>query len=507
MSEKNEQLKPTPFELAEPPAAGQETTSTRPASWVLPALAGLALITLLVFFWLPGQIANTGNSEISEASPGTAQQQVPAANSSRSPAPAETSPWSDAQEAKLREEAQSVLQELLDLQFTLDERGAALWAQAQWTAATATAQQADAFYRQREYTTAKEQYQQGLQQLQAIEASIPATIAAQLELARNAIESGQTEQLGSALEQLALIEPDHSELPLLRQRADALPEVLEKLEAAAAARNSGDLAAAQQQLVDANTLDPLHQRVATELEQVSDAYLEQRFNQAMSAGYAALDKSNYPRAREQFRKAESLKPGSAEAGSALQEADAAQQASRLVTFKRQGAEREAKEQWQEAVTAYQQALELDSTLLFAKEGLKRSQARARLDKQFRKTLSEPGRLSDVAVAEATEALLRQARTLSPGGPVLEEQIRAVETLLQQYNTLVPVNFRSDGETEVIVYKVARLGRFQETELTLRPGTYQVRGSRRGYRDTLQSFDVAHDGGGATVTVSCTERIL
>ena len=62
------------------------------------------------------------------------------------------------------------------------------------------------------------------------------------------------------------------------------------------------------------------------------------------------------------------------------------------------------------------------------------------------------------------------------------------------------------ETEVIVYKVARLGRFTQHELTLRPGTYTAVGSRNGYRDVRQSFTVQHDSKPAPLTIACTEPI-
>ena len=150
--------------------------------------------------------------------------------------------------------------------------------------------------------------------------------------------------------------------------------------------------------------------------------------------------------------------------------------------------------------------QIDDNILFAAEGLERSRQRARLDKQFRSAIDNPERLSDVAVAEATTRLLAQARTITPRGPLLEQQIATLDTLLTRANTPVSVTFRSDAETEVIIYKVARLGRFEQRELTLRPGTYTVRGSRNGYRDVLESITITHEGAPAPITIACTEPI-
>ena len=57
------------------------------------------------------------------------------------------------------------------------------------------------------------------------------------------------------------------------------------------------------------------------------------------------------------------------------------------------------------------------------------------------------------------------------GPLLTEQIDQLERLLRLASTPIQVTLRSDRETEVTLYKVRRLGRFDQTSLSLRPGEY------------------------------------
>jgi tetratricopeptide (TPR) repeat protein len=510
----NEQVNPTPFEVTQPPppeAVGQAPARAGAAPWVLPALGGLLLLAVLVIFWLPERVNSpvteqikAGQTEPTMAAPG--QDATGQAQAKPVPAASDVSPWSDAQLAKLRKEAQDALAELLDLQFALEEQGVKQWAPERFAAVATSAAAGDELYRTRQYVEAKALYQQGLEALQALLDGIPQELARLLEAAAAAIENGQPGEAATALDLAELMEPNHPELAALRQRNEVLPQLLALLEQAAAAEQTGDLATAEQLLRQATTVDPQHLRASGELERVAAAYQQQRFNQAMSDGYTALDQGRFNDARKAFRSAAQLQAGSSEAASALQEVETAATASRLASLKASGARDEQQEQWQQAVMAYEQALKIDPNVLYAREGLARSSARARLDKQFRSAIDEPQRLSDIAVAEATQQMLEQARRIKSPGPVLSGQIARLEILLQQASTPVAVTLRSDMETEVTVYKVARLGRFDTHELTLRPGTYTAVGSRNGYRDVRLNFTIDHDKPPPRVTIACTEPI-
>jgi tetratricopeptide (TPR) repeat protein len=512
MSSQNDQLQPTPFDVVQPApveptgtAVGQRREGT--PKWVLPALGGLLLLAVLVIFWLPERVSAPEPVAVEQDN---AVQAAPTAGAPSGAATAPTtpdvSPWSDAQLAKLRKEAQEVLAELLEIQAVLEERGVQQWAAEQFAAVAALATAGDELYRSREYEAATAQYAEGLAQLQALEAGIPAELAKHLALAQEALEVGDITQATSSLDMAEAIEPGNPEAIQLRQRVEVLPQLLALLENAAAAEQADDLPDAIAQLKEAVALDSLHLRSASELERVTAAYAEQRFNEAMSEGYTALDANQFDKARKAFRRAASVQQGSTEAASALQEVEAAATAYRLASLQNSGAKDEQAEQWQQAVTAYEKAQKIDTNVLFAQEGLARSRDRARLDKQFRAAIDDPGRLSDTTVAAATEKMLQLARSISPGGPVLAGQIEQLEQLLKKANTPIAITVRSDLQTEVVVYKVAKLGKFDEHTLDLRPGTYTAVGSRIGYRDVRVDFLVKHGSKPLPVTIACTETI-
>jgi tetratricopeptide (TPR) repeat protein len=512
MSSHHDPVQPTPFDVAQPvpsqTSAAEVEVHRGTPTWVLPALGGLVLLALLVIFWLPGSLEPTAPAlqpSTSDSSIATPQISGNPSNNTRQ-SEADISPWSDAQLARLRKDAQDVLAELLELQFALQERGAQLWAAESFSAVAALATEGDAHYKSRRYEEATARYQQGLESLQALHNAIPQQMAGRLEQAQQAIEQGDADAVQSALEMAAIIEPESPELAPLQQRAAVMPQWQPLLTAAAAAETAGDLARAEQLLQQAAALDPLHMRIQSELQRVAIKARQRDFNAAMSEGYAALDEGRFDSARKSFRAAAKLQQGSEEASSALQEVATAETAQRLATLNRRGQKDEQEERWQQAVDAYEQAHKIDSSVMFASEGLSRSRARAQYDQKFRTIIDEPQRLSDAGVAKAAALLLREARELTLRGPVLTEQIKRLDALLVRANASVAVSLQSDGETEVIVYKVARLGRFLRHELTLRPGTYTAVGSRNGYRDVRKSFTLEHDATPPPVNVICTEQI-
>lgn len=530
MSSPNDPVKPIPFDVVQPvpipTASTSASTNTANASaqrstpiWVLPALGLLVILAALVIFLLPSALEQRQSAPADTAAETTVPATTEAGNTAaesantssadagaKAPAGEDGSPWSDAQLAHLRKEAQELAAELLELQLALKERGAEQWAAEAFAAVNPIATAGDALYKNRQYAEATVQYKQGVNALKALQESIPQVLSQLLEQARQALARGDASAALAALATATVIEPDNSDIASLKQRAEVLPKLLPLLDEAQTAEAADDLAQAQTLLEQAVKLDPLHEGAQSALQRVSASARNRGFNQSMSAGYAALNEGRFDSARKAFNAAAKLQPGSKEAASALQEVTTAETAQRLASLDQQGQRDEQQEQWDKAVAAYEQAQKLDKSVLFASEGLNRSRMRAQLDQQLRTVINEPQRLSDTAVAAATEQLLAQAKQVAPRGPVLEQQISKLDTALRQANASVNVTLRSDEKTEVTVYKVARLGSFAERELTLRPGSYTALGTRAGYRDVRQTFTIAADAAPAPVTIVCTEPI-
>lgn len=225
---------------------------------------------------------------------------------------------------------------------------------------------------------------------------------------------------------------------------------------------------------------------------------------ALSEGLEALAARDWTTAEAAFTRALALDPSSGPAAEGLGEARRGLSAD-LIRERVESARRaEDSEAWSEALVAWQAALALDPTVKLAQEGGERAASRAELAAAIAFHLDHPERLVAPEVLVEAEALLARAEAVDPAGDRHRDQVAALGGLLERARREVSVVLSSDGETEVTILRVGRLGRFTRHELELRPGVYTIVGTRSGYRDVRRRLEVPGESGAVTLDVRCTE---
>ncbi|MGB1140844.1 MAG: hypothetical protein ACPG1A_08090, partial [Halioglobus sp.] len=400
MPSPNQPVQPTPFEAPQPPepqstAGGPSGGSQGHPPWLLVALAVLVVMAIAVFTWLPGQVDPPPAAPVVNEAPARVAASSPrdgapaAAQADAGEAEVESSPWEESLRAKMRQQAQSVLEPLLDRQFELEELGVEQWAAEEFNNALGQAASGDELYRQREFEAATERYREALAAMEAILASLPERIESLLAQANESLEGLDQAGALKALDTVDIMSPDTSATTTLRERAALQPQLVDAFNEAAEAETAGQLVIARDRLADAKAIDPTHQRAGSEFDRISEALTTQQYQQAMSRGYVALANNELAEARAAFSAATALQPDAREAQEALAQVGTAKTGARLASLQAEGKRLEQGEQWQQATTTYRKALELDSSVLFAREGLARSEPRAQLDKQLREALADP----------------------------------------------------------------------------------------------------------------------
>ena len=233
---------------------------------------------------------------------------------------------------------------------------------------------------------------------------------------------------------------------------------------------------------------------------------QRQFVEAMSEGLAALESHRWQAALAAFERASRLRPDAPEVADGMGRARAGQRRDTIADGLRRARELERSEEWREAEKMYTAVLEIDPESAVALAGQRTTDARANLDEKLEFHLANPGRMSTPAVFDDASACLEEALETVPSGPRIESQMARLEAALKRASTPVPVVLESDDMTDVVVYRVGRLGTFTRRELALKPGAYPVVGSRPGYRDVRLQLVVTPGSQTKPLVVRCAERL-
>ncbi len=491
-------------------AATIEAAPVKPApKYLLLAIGVLLVVLLLVLFALPKWVSPTTPIADTALMADTGSTAAPAndsgAQSTVSPGKEGPSPFADAQRQKERRAAQEALEQVLEVQAILLEMSVTDWAPTLYNSALQQAENGDTAYREGRFKEAATAYQGAFEQLLALESSIVQRRETAIDTLVAAVEQGDVDTANTALERLRQLATEASVLTPLTQRVAAINTVQEALATAEAAVSAQDYDAALKALQQALDADPVHEQAAKRQAEVVQLDIDFRFRKYMSAGYLALEQAVFDQAEIAFNDAAALKPGAPEPQAAQQELNDARIAARLLTLRQRSEELVDRELWQQAVAVYREALAVDPTLSFAQEGIVSAQPRANLDEALRAIVEQKERLTNPVVLAEAESTLEQAIALANPGPLLSEQIKQASRTLSYAKTPVTVSLVSDGNTDVTVLRVQRLGAFETTLLTLRPGQYTAMGVRTGYRDVRVNFEVV-PGADTTIEVRCEEAI-
>lgn len=472
-----------------------------PVVWLM--LGILGLIALGVIFVLPGIVENY---EL----PFTPRAEIVATNlqtSGNIPKTAAISPFEEAQRAKQRQEAQAVLASLLERQASLEELEVAVWAGQEYETALEFAKLGDESYRGQEFLDATDQYSNADNALAQLQALMPDVFAAALSQGQQALVDGDAKLAKEQFTLALTLMPADAGAQTGLRRAASLEEVKRLVGEAEDLRDANRfdeaLAAAQR----AVALDGAYEQARSLAGTIRTQIADNAFTRVMSVGFAALQAGESEAAIAAFERALAMRPNSTQAQEAITQTED-QLAVTQINAHRAAAERlAAQEQWAAAVREYDAALSIDSNLVFALEGKDYAQKRAQLDSLLQGAIDQPERLADAAVYEQVVQVYYTGRNLGAVGARLEGQLDGLEVLLNKAQVPVEVKIVSDNHTVVTLYQVGELGKFNQQVLSLKPGKYVAVGTRPGYRDVREEFEVGFDDRSASVTVTCTDEIV
>ncbi len=503
-----EQIASQPYSPAaeKPPAAARQ----RPVFWAL-ALTMAALGLIAGGIWGIGYLARhpvTGKPTAAPAKPTAAAPPAPEAVSPPgevdSPPPPE-SPEPPHAPAGL-ETAEKNLAQWLLVREQLNAANAQAWAPDKAEAIEAAARQADAAMTAKAYDNAARSYAAAATDGEALLAGREERFASAMQQGRDSLQADQTAEARASFGRALTIKPDDTGARQGLAAADQRDKVLDLMASGQSheLEERYDLALADYET--ALKMDSAYAPARQAVERLKDQVADFHYNRLVSDGLNAFYENRFNTARRHLQAALQYRPGGHEAHEALRQIDTAAREQQIARLRQQGRAAEKAERWDRARQAYEEALAVDPALEFASSGAARSRERIRIDKRLRYYLDRPEALSSERYLQEARDLLFTAEGLTPRGPQLAAQIQTLESYIQAAQTLIPVTVISDGETEVAVLRVARLGRITSETLELRPGIYTIVGSRNGFKDVRRTIRIEADQPAQQVTIACQEKI-
>jgi tetratricopeptide (TPR) repeat protein len=471
------------------------------------ALAGALLIFLAIVFVLPKFVGDRGG-RTSEPVATVPDEET------RLPGADEDLPFNEniddftkrTRQVRAKHDTEQALGELLSKLETLEARAVGRWAGQVYVKAQEVYADGDRAYLQRNYKLAAEKYEEAITIIDPLLDQVDVVFEETMNYGRTALEAGDSVEALRHYDLAVAISPGHAEAHNGLTRAKNLDLVMSLTRQGVKLEQDLDLDAARLAFEKALALDAAWQAAVDGLQRVLVASNQMSFDQRMTEGLEALADGDFPTARAAFRTAQALQSDSREPVDGLLQVDQGIRLEKIALLERDATMLEGKEQWDDAVQKYNAILEVDPNLDFAHAGLARASGRAALHETLEKYIADPDSLSNPSTMQAATKLLLDIIRMPSVGPRLEDQKNQLSRLLKRATTELTVRLISDNATDVVIFRVGKLGRFDSQEISLRPGSYVAVGSRPGYRDVRLEFKVSPEIALQTIIVRCEEQI-
>ena len=409
-------------------------------------------------------------------------------------------------DGKLRFNVEGILGELLSDFETLERRGVQRWAPVQYKRAQDFYKRGDEAYLRKDWSVAEIAYLDALTILEPLFDQVEPEFEKALAGAKAAFDAGDRAESLRLYELAVAITPNHPEARAGLERAQNLDAVLQLVDRGEQFEEELELDAAEVSFQQAVDLDPNWVPATEGLARVRAARTKIQFDTRMSEGLEALAVGDYLSARAAFRMAQQLIPGSPEPKDGLLQVDQGLRLDNIATLEQEAMALEQSEHWDAAATTYEEILSVDGNLSFAIDGLANARRMSALHTRLDDYIADPDRLSVPSVMQQATRLVIDVTTMGEIGSRLADQRDELSRLLKRAATPVTVELVSDNVTDVSIYRIGALGRFNSRNLDLRPGTYVAVGARPGYRDVRLEFRVAPEEEMRPVIVRCEEQI-
>ena len=409
-----------------------------------------------------------------------------------------------------RQEAQRLLAEALKRQAQLENEGVRVWADAAFPPSYADVikvlNNANALLDRQNFAEASTGFRNAISLFDKLTASKDQRFGQAMDTGMVALDSLEGEAATSQFQIALALRPGEARAQNGLRRAAQASRVRERMDEARRLEAAGDIDSGFSAFQEAATLDGDFIPARENANRLGAIIRDRDYRKAISRALDAVERKNFNQATRDLETARKIRPRAPEIADIRKNIRSGRQLKAIASLRTRARASAQAERWQEVIGVYDKILKVDRTAGFAIEGRARAVRIQSIYSQVRNYLDNSDRLSSAEPLAHARQVLAAANGLIGGGPRLQADVERLGVLISAANTPRQVLLKSDGQTNVVLYRVARFGTLSERRLTLKPGRYVAVGSRTGYRDVRVEFRVLSRDAETIVVVRCTERI-
>jgi len=476
------------------------------------AFFSLVLIALIVFLFLPKYVAEKHDTHLAteqeqiEPPPLTELSDTNVENITTEGLQEQALELSAEEISELKQEAEKLLLQLIEKQKLLESKAVKMWAYEEFNIAFTLGVSGDEHFRKQEYQQAITSYKKAIMVLSDLEEQIAPTLAEHLEKGELALTQAENETAIVHFELAKSIETDNTQAINGLKRAETIEDLYVLLRQGGKHEAANRFADAREYYQKATELDPLSSEAKSALDRVTKRLAQNDFTRFINQGYAAIKNRQYSDARAAFNAAQKLVPDSDKPKQGILSIEHAIRSEKLSALTAEARHFENTQDWNNATKSYQQILALSSGMVTAIQGLERSRQRESILIKLDEYIDNNLRLGSEQVANEARQLLQEIAAINNPGSKIQQGAITLKELIQLANQPISITLQSDNQTDIAIFKVGKLGKFDQRKVELKTGKYTIVGSRSGFRDVRKVLTVSTDMQSKTIQVRCDEPI-
>lgn len=319
--------------------------------------------------------------------------------------------------------------------------------------------------------------------------------------------AGDNYQLArTAIDRALLLDGNDRKAQDLKQKIDALPELLDLIDRVRVAAVENNLEKERDLLQQILEKDPSRSGFRDRLNEINSLLTERRYEQVIANGLQAHRTGKVKELASAYDRAKGIFPSREETENL---------ASLLISLKREiafdnfvieaTAAMEA-DDWQQAHKGFEKALTIHSDDQEARNGLEMSKSILNAKREISAYLGKPERLSTDTVKNAALKAVTDAEIFGALSQSLQSEMGQLLSQIEKMNREIDVLIISDKSTLVSVKGVGRVGQVDRYSIRLKPGAYVFEGKREGFRTKLVPITIRPEDNAVRVEVITDERI-